>query len=236
MSSDADIQKDYYAKTADQYNEMHVHAEDEHYFSASFVLGMLDHLKIQSILDVGSGTGRMVGFIQQHRPEIKIIGIEPVAELRQIAYQQGISEQILINGNALKLDFADASFDLVCEFGVLHHIKTPEIAVAEMLRVAKTAIFISDSNNFGQGSATAKLMKQTINAFGLWKLADWIKTKGKGYTLTQGDGLAYSYSVFNNYHQIQRQCQQIHTLNIAGNGINPYRHARHVALLGIKKF
>jgi hypothetical protein len=104
-----------------------------------------------------------------------------------------------------------------------------------MLSVAKKAIFISDSNNFGQGSLLSRIVKQLINAIGLWKVADLIKTKGKGYTFSQGDGLAYSYSVFNNYDQIKKQCSRIHLLNTKDGSWNFYRTASHVACLGIKK-
>lgn len=68
--------------------------------------------------------------------------------------------------------------------------------MSEMLRVAQKAIFISDANNFGQGRFLARTAKQALNALGLWKTVDFIKTKGKGYTISEGDGLAYSYSVF----------------------------------------
>jgi hypothetical protein len=78
-------------------------------------------------------------------------------------------------------------------------------------------------------------MKQSINAVGLWRLADLIKTKGSGYTISEGDGLAYSYSVFNDYKQISRECKAVHMLNTTDGGPNLYRTASHVALLGIKR-
>jgi hypothetical protein len=40
--------------------------------------------------------------------------------------------------------------------------------------------------------------------------------------------------VFNNYAQIARVCRT-HIFNTEPAGINPYRTAPHVALLGIKK-
>ena len=80
-------------------------------------------------------------------------------------------------------------------------------AVSEMLRVTKKGIFISDCNNFGQGSFISRSAKQVINKLGLWKVFDIIKTKGKGYTLSEGDGLAYSYSVFNDYNLIKKKCR-----------------------------
>jgi SAM-dependent methyltransferase len=195
---------------------------------------MLDHFRINSTLDIGTGTGRAVSFIKAHRPAIKVVGIEPVEALREIAYTKGLGPDEVMDGDATRLAFADGAFDLVCEFGVLHHIRQPERAVAEMLRVARKAVFISDSNNFGQGSGPARLLKQLINMLGLWKLTDLVKTRGKGYSISEGDGLSYSYSVFNNYRQLRSACSRIHVLNTTPAGINPYRSASHVALLGIK--
>jgi hypothetical protein len=58
---------------------------------------------------------------------------------------------------------------------------------------------------------------------------------GKGYIVSEGDGIAYAYSVFNSYKQIQQECKSIHLLNTTPGGINPDRSASQVALLGIKK-
>jgi SAM-dependent methyltransferase len=237
MPSDADRQREYYSATAAQYNDWHVnaHEQDEHSFTLAFMTSILDYYGIHSVLDVGAGTGRTLQYLKKMRPDIRTLGIEPVAELRDVGYANGLSRESLVEGDALRLPFRDGEFDLVCEFGVLHHIRTPDIAVAEMLRVAKTAIYISDANNFGQGSFLVRSLKQLINAVGLWKAADLVRTRGKGYTLSEGDGLAYSYSVFNNYKQIQERCAMVHVLNSAGAGTNPYRSASHVALLGVKK-
>lgn len=229
-----DIQRRYYAETARKYKEMHVNEGDEHYFALCLMLAAVDFLGIKSVLDIGSGTGRAIAQIKKVRPETLVKGIEPVKELREVGYKDGITENELVDGDAMSLQFSDGSFDLVCEFGVLHHIKTPAVVVSEMLRVAKKGVFISDSNNFGQGGLFGRALKQTINLFGLWPVVDLIKTKGRGYTISEGDGLAYSYSVFNNYNQIRKQCKSIHLLNTTNAGINPYRTASHVALLGIK--
>lgn len=237
MNSDSceiEKQKIYYSDTAARYDSMHNNKGDEHYFALSLMLAQIDSLKIQSILDIGSGTGRAIRYIKQHRPDIRIVGIEPVKELREIGYSQGIAADELIDGDALKLQFCSDEFDLVCEFGVLHHIKKPSVAIAEMLRVSKKAVFISDSNNFGQGSKVARFVKQFANLVGLWSLVDFVKTKGKGYTISVGDGVAYSYSVFNNYKQIAKYCKRIHLVNTKDGGANLYRTASHIALLAIK--
>lgn len=234
-SDEVRIQRQYYAGSAHKYEEMHVGEGDEHFFALAFLGATLRQLDIHSILDIGSGTGRAVRYLKKHHPDLKVVGLEPVKELRQIGYSLGLSESELIDGDATKLSFDTSEFDLVCEFGLLHHVPRPEVAVAEMLRVARKAIFISDSNNFGQGSPAIRLIKQLINRFGLWGFANFLKTKGKGYSISEGDGLAYSYSVFNNYDQIKSQCTRVHLLNTRDGAINPYATASHVALLGIKR-
>ncbi|MFH1039278.1 MAG: class I SAM-dependent methyltransferase [PVC group bacterium] len=235
VPAEVEIQRKYYAGTAGRYNEMHVREKDAHYFALSLMVATLDYFNIKSILEIGSGTGRAVSYVKNKCPEIRIVGVEPVKELREIGYKQGLSHEELVAGNALNLKFNNGEFDMVCAFGMLHHIRTPEIAVAEMLRVAKKTLFISDANNFGQGSLIVRSIKQLINLFGLWKIADLIKTKGKGYTILKGDGLVYSYSIFTNYKQIEQECKSIHLLNTGEGGINLYRTASQVALLGLKK-
>ena len=71
-------------------------------------------------------------------------------------------------------------------------------------------------------------------AAGLWAIADWIKTGGRGYSVSEGDGVAYSYSVFNDWPQIRQHCRIVHVVNTDGAGINPYRTAAHVAVVGLK--
>lgn len=154
--------------------------------------------------------------------------------MREVGYSVGMAHAELIEGDVTKMDFDSGQFDLVCAFGVLHHVRHPAVAVSEMLRVAQKAIFISDSNTFGQGSLFKRTVKQLLHSVKLWRVANFIKTRGRGYTISEGDGLAYSYSVFDNYKQIKAQCKSIHVLNTRGSGPNLYRSADVVALLGIK--
>jgi ubiquinone/menaquinone biosynthesis C-methylase UbiE len=230
-----ELQRRYYAATADRYDEMHVRDDDEHGFALCFLLSVVEHLRIRSLLDIGSGTGRGLLKITTACPDITALGIEPSPELRKVGHSKGLRETQLIDGDAMNLAFSDNSFDLVSEFGALHHIPNPSKAVSEMLRVARRAIFISDSNNFGQGGKLSRLFKQAINATGLWHFADLVKTRGKGYTVSEGDGLAYSYSVFNNYKRIADKCESVHMLNTLNAGPNLYRTASQVALLGVKR-
>jgi SAM-dependent methyltransferase len=234
--NEKDIQKQYYKITASNYDSLHLGTNGEHEFALAWLSSLIKYFDIKSVLDVGSGTGRALLYLKNLYPDIILKGIEPVEELRKVAYDKGLSRIELIDGDAYNINFETSEYDLVCEFGVLHHVRYPDRVIKEMLRVSRKAIFISDSNNFGQGSLFVRSVKQFLNGLGLWKFADFIKTKGKGYIISEGDGLSYSYSVFNSYRQIKKCCKSIYFLNTAGgNGNNIYRTASHVALLGIKE-
>lgn len=106
MASDLDdveMQRSYYAATAASYERTHIKDEDEHFFALSFLVASLDYLGVRTILDVGSGTGRAIRYIKARRPELRIVGIEPVRELREVGYSHGLSEEELIDGDATEL-------------------------------------------------------------------------------------------------------------------------------------
>jgi ubiquinone/menaquinone biosynthesis C-methylase UbiE len=231
---DIQLQREYYEKTAQEYNKMHVSGTGEHELACALIHALSLHYGFQSILDVGSGTGRALLELEKKLPECHIAGIEPVAALRQIGYDNGIPPEQLIEGDATNIQYADNSFDLVCELGVLHHVPKPRLAVAEMLRVAQKAIFISDSNRFGQGSLSAKLIKLFCSKMKVWPVVDFVRTKGKGYMCSEGDGIFYSYSVFDDYDFICTQCKQVMIFNLDGSGKHSITGAPHIGLLGIK--
>jgi ubiquinone/menaquinone biosynthesis C-methylase UbiE len=231
------IQNKYYQDTAANYDIMHMHedVDPEHEIAFYFMCSMIEKLNINSILDIGAGTGRVIIDLHKRYPGLRITGIEPVAALRELGYNKGILKNDLIDGDGKKIDFPENHFDMVCAFGILHHIDKPDVVIKEMLRVSKMAIFISDSNNFGQGGRLGRFVKQAINALGLWSAYNYIRTKGKKYQISKGDGLFYSYSLFNNFSLIKENCKSVHLMNTRDAGVNPYRTASHAAILGLKK-
>ena len=237
MSSEEEVnlQRKFYAETAAKYDSMQISDQDEHQFALAILSAMIEYHGIRSVLDVGSGTGRALRYLKSRHPGVRFVGVEPVEALRKVGHAAGLAEHELIAGDVNALQAADGEFDLVCEFAVLHHVPKPSQAVGEMLRVARKAIFISDANNFGQGGPVARTLKQAINALGLWHLFDWLRTGGKGYHVSAGDGLFYSYSVYNDYRQIRRACRTVHQFNTVDAGPNLARSAPHVVVFGIKK-
>ncbi len=229
-----DLQRSYYARTAQQYENLHVREHDEHGLALAWLAGLAEHFGARSILDVGCGTGRALAYLKARHPHLQITGIEPSAELRAVGHAAGIGADELVAGDATCLDFADNSVDIVCEFGVLHHIERPRLAVAEMLRVARIGIFISDDNHFAAGSALGRRVKQGLNALGLWRAAYRLRTGGKGYRISEGDGLSYPYSVFDDLDLVRARCDTVQLANTADGGPDLYTSAAHVALFGRK--
>ena len=237
MSSEDEVtlQRKFYADTAAKYDTMQISEQDEHQFALAILSAMIEYHGIRSVLDVGSGTGRALRYLKSRHPGVRFVGIEPVEALRKVGHAAGLTEHELIAGDVNALQAAYGEFDLVCEFAVLHHVPRPAQAVGEMLRVARKAIFISDANNFGQGGGIARLIKRAIAALGLWRAFDYVRTGGKGYHVSAGDGLFYSYSVYNNYRQIRAACRAVHFFNTVDAAPDLRHTAPHVALLGLKR-
>jgi ubiquinone/menaquinone biosynthesis C-methylase UbiE len=191
------IQREYYERTADRYDAEHVREGDEHYIALRHISGMLDLLGISSVLDVGCGTGRGVKYFLDERPGVEVRGVEPVAALIERAVgAKSIPPELITEGSGEALPFADESVDAAFECGILHHVKEPKRIVREMMRVSRKAIFLSDENRFAHGSVFARWAKVILCKTGVFRAAYRLKTVGKGYRFSEGDGLAYSYSVF----------------------------------------
>lgn len=200
--SDDGIQRTYYERTADKYDSIHLQAGAEHETACRFISALLPLIGAKTVLDIGCGTGRAVEFLRQHHPTLTIHGIEPVEALLQVARKK-LGHDGLVRGDGRHLPYGDRAYDVVIETGILHHVKRPEVVVKEMERVANRAIFISDHNIFGQGTVPARMTKWALYKCGLWTLAKLILTKGKGYHISEGDGLAYSYSVYFQYPMLR---------------------------------
>ncbi|QQS11749.1 MAG: class I SAM-dependent methyltransferase [Rhodospirillales bacterium] len=230
-ATEARIQHDFYAARA-RAHVIEPWGAAEHDFALSMLLGYLDLTRPESALDVGAGCGRALKLMRERRPGLRVQGVEPSAAFREIGHARlGLSSGELLDGDATRLPFDDDSFDVVTEFGVLHHIRNPSQAVAEMCRVARRAVFISDCNNYGQGGRAARLAKRALRAAGLWKAVDRMRTGGKGYTITEGDGLAYSYSVFDDLPIVRRAFDRVVVMNTSGQSIAHAREAAAVVVI-----
>lgn len=196
------LQRRYYEESATAYDAMHG-ADPEHARAMWHVSAYVRALGIESILDVGAGTGRGMRHFREAHPGVDVRGVEPVeALIRRGVEDHGLPEDALTRASGEALPFADASFDAVCEFAVLHHVRDPDRVVSEMTRVARRAVFLSDENRFGHGSFAARVTKLGLYRAGLWPLANRVRTGGKGYRESDEDGISYSYSVYDSYERL----------------------------------
>jgi ubiquinone/menaquinone biosynthesis C-methylase UbiE len=205
-----ELQRKYYTDTAGRYEQMHEHEGSGDALGNKFVHAILRMTEARSVLDVGTATGRGLRELKATSPEAFVCGIEPVAALLEQAAQHGNTAGVsVVQGSGSALPFADSSFDVVCEFAVLHHVANPNAVVKEMLRVAKKAVLISDSNRFGQGSRAARLIKLGLYKSKLWGAYNFVRTSGRGYRITDGDGIAYSYSVYDSFELLSKWADRI---------------------------
>jgi ubiquinone/menaquinone biosynthesis C-methylase UbiE len=89
-------------------------------------------------LDSGTGTGALAFALAPHVREV--VGVDLVPELLEQARRR--AEQLpnvsFVEGDATKLPFQYAEFDLAGTLRTLHHIARPELAVAELARVTRS--------------------------------------------------------------------------------------------------
>jgi ubiquinone/menaquinone biosynthesis C-methylase UbiE len=233
-------QRKYYTETASRYDAMHAHEAGDDDAGLEILFSALRALEVRTLLDVGSATGRVLPRLAEGLSNTLICGVEPVVALVRQGISSGVNKGLpllLASGDALP--FSDKSFDAVCEFGILHHVPDPARVVQEMLRVARKAVVISDANRFGQGPLPLRIAKLLLFKLNLWDAFDFLRTRGKGYQVSEGDGVFYSYSVYDNYSQIGEWAGSIDLFSIgetrSSNWFRPLLTSGNVLLIAISK-
>ena len=90
------------------------------------------------VLDVGCGNGYVLCQYARNGAEVRGVDITPTAvwlSERRFALAGLPARFDVIDGE--RLPYADATFDIVCSMGVLHHISNPTPLVDEIYRVLK---------------------------------------------------------------------------------------------------
>ena len=89
----------YYLRTAEHYDAMHVHQVDEHGKALGGFMGLADVFgPVGSVLDVGAGTGRAIERLKIRWPSARVIGIEPVEALREVAIKEALVQMNSLRG------------------------------------------------------------------------------------------------------------------------------------------
>jgi len=211
------IQHDYYTATSGRYDEMHSEPGDEHYTALAYISALVEGFGWRSVLDVGAGTGRGVAHFIDRHPGLEVGGVEPVPAMIEQAERNGVPSGTIVEGRGDPLPFADDSYDVVCELGVLHHVADPAAVVGDMTRVARRAVFLSDTNRFAKGGFWHRAAKYVLARLGLWQTAYRLATRGRGYHLNPEDGgVVYSYSVYDSLPLLNEWADRVFLVPTAG--------------------
>ena len=100
----------------------------------------IDRLDLQSherILDLGCGTGTLIERLLNLAPEIEIVGLDPSAQMLNVARQKLPKSVELQVGSADSIPFPDESFDRVISTSAFHYFRNPARSIQEMKRVLK---------------------------------------------------------------------------------------------------
>ncbi len=111
-----------------------------------------ENLKNFSVLDVGAGSGELLRTIaksaRKNNQNANLYGLELNARSAEsiLEESQDFKEIRSIRANALKIPFADNSFDYVISSLFTHHLTEQQIVenLSEMSRVSKRKIFVID--------------------------------------------------------------------------------------------
>lgn len=95
-----------------------------------------------TIVDIGSGPGDMALFLARALPEARIVGIDPLAEMIEIARgateRAGVAEHVtFVEAGAERIPLPDGSVDLALSTLSSHHWSDAGAAFAELGRVLR---------------------------------------------------------------------------------------------------
>jgi ubiquinone/menaquinone biosynthesis C-methylase UbiE len=86
-------------------------------------------------LDAGCGTGSLAFALAPFVAEV--VGVDTNAEYLEAGRAAAPGNVRLVEGDATRLPFGYAEFDLGCSHRVLHHVRRPELVVSELARVTR---------------------------------------------------------------------------------------------------
>lgn len=195
----------YYNETASDYDHMHGEEQNHEHTRAMSLLVPKYFSDATSVLDVGTGTGRSLQWLEAYHRDngtaVELTGIEPSDELASVARKKLPNANIVV-GSGENLPFPDNAFDLVTITGVLHHVEHPKLVLAEMFRVSRFGVLVSDHNNFAFGSNFARKVRLALFSANLLEAFSYVKQGFRKQGYSKGDGWWYPYSVLNDLNLI----------------------------------
>ena len=93
---------------------------------------VLRYARGQDVLEVGCGTGLILKELA--REARRAVGVDLSAGMLRRAHERGLR---VAQGDATSIPFASESFDVVCSFKMLPHVRDLKAALAEMTRLVR---------------------------------------------------------------------------------------------------
>lgn len=145
------------------------------------------------VLEIGPGPGFIAIEIAKLLPEVQVLGLDLSETMIDIATgnarEQGVSERVTFRaGDATKVPFDDASFDLVISSGSLHHWQEPRRIFQEIHRVLKPGCraLISDLRRDAPADKVQQFAAQIDSRFMRWGLRHSFR---EGYSVEEVEQL-----------------------------------------------
>ncbi len=133
---DTDASRRQYGRQAWQYAASASHASGP---DLARLIDLLQLAKTDHVLDVATGTGPTAVAVAPH--VASVVGIDPtdqmLEEARRLAAQRDVHNASFLLGQAERLPFAGASFDVVTVRRAPHHFQSIPAALLEMYRVLR---------------------------------------------------------------------------------------------------
>jgi ubiquinone/menaquinone biosynthesis C-methylase UbiE len=128
-----------YAKAAHDYDEkwaFYVEATSRE------TLRRMPMMPTARVLDVGCGTGELLRRLRAKYPRAVLAGLDPVAEMLDVAKDKLSGNEDLRVGYADSLPWDAGSFDVLVSCNMFHYITHPVEALREMARVLRPGGFL----------------------------------------------------------------------------------------------
>lgn len=128
-----------------------------HQALAASVADFLDLTGVQTVLDVGTGTGLLLRFLDRRSPGLDLIGADLSPGMLAVASEK-LTNATWIEADATSLPLPDASIDLITCVTALHMIPDMAATIREWRRLLRqegclvTATFLRDRGRPGPGS------------------------------------------------------------------------------------
>lgn len=120
--------------------------------------------EINSILDVGTGSGDFIEVLQDVFPKVQIMGVDPDIESLQEAIRK-YPEVSFNEMSAENLEFADNSFDLASISMALHHLPDIQSSLKEIQRIVKPGGWIIVNELFSDNLNPAQEVHKIFHHF-----------------------------------------------------------------------